>query len=263
MNLKIWVYSITYNEGHFVKHFLHAYKEAERIVIYDNQSTDNTVELLLQDPRVEVREYDSDNMIRDDYYLDIKNHSWKEARGKADWVIVVDFDEIFQHCWKDDYGEYMDLNLREIHSKGFNMIRPHGYNMISLDAPLGMDGHPYQYSKMATYHRPEEKMCCFKPDELSEINYSTGAHGATPFDKMQGTQGIRVCTFPEFKLLHFKFWNLEHYMKRMEEYQKRLSPWNKKMGAGWHYMESLEYHRNLVINGSKIAVPLFQCPRPE
>lgn len=261
--MKIHVYSISYNEGPFVKHFLAGYKDAERIVVFDNMSTDDTVSLLLKDPRVEVRQYDSDNKIRDDYYLDIKDNAWKEACGVADWVIVVDFDEIFNRCTLGQQeAPHFDLNLDYADKEGFNIIKPLGYNMISLDAPLYAEGHPYTYSKNATYHVPEEKMCCFKPAEISEMRYHIGAHGADPLDKDGGTSKLRICMYPEYKLLHFKFWNLETYMKRMAEYQTRLSEWNIGRGAGWHYRHSLEYHRNLVINGSKIAVPLFECQKP-
>jgi glycosyltransferase involved in cell wall biosynthesis len=261
--MKIWVYSIAYNEGPFVKHFLAGYKDAERIIVYDNMSTDDTVELLMQDPRVEVRQFDTNNQIRDDLYLEIKNYSWMEARGKADWVIVVDFDEIFNHCSFNKQGNpVFDLNLSDMDKGGFNIVKPYGYNMISLDAPLYAEGHPYNYSKNATYHVPEEKMCCFKPDEIFEMRYYIGGHSAAPLDRNQGTSGIRIWHQGDYKLMHFKFWNLDTYMKRMAEYQTRLSEWNRKMGAGWHYMESLDYHKNLVINGSKLAVPLFECPHP-
>ena len=260
---RIHVYSICYNEQHFVKNFLAGYAGAERIVVYDNMSTDNTVELLNEDPRVEVRFFDSDNKIRDDLYLEIKNHAWKEARGKAEWVIIVDFDEIFNRCLIEDGVPKFDLDLSSLTKDGYNMVRPYGYNMISLDAPLGKPGHPFEYSQRATYHAPEEKLCCFNPNEIFEINYYAGCHRSEPLDMGQTIRNLRVAMFEHFKLMHFKFWNLDLYMERMAEYQTRLSEWNRKMGAGWHYMESLEYHKNLVINGYNIAVPLFECKKPE
>lgn len=263
MKDKIHVYTIAYNEGHFVKNFLAAYKEAERIVVYDNMSTDNTVELLTQDPRVEVRPYDSGGKIRDDMYLEIKNYSWKEARGLCQWVIVVDFDEIFCRAFPNDGNPTFDLDLSVPFKQGYNIIKPYGYNMISLAAPLGAEGHPWQYSQKGTYHVPEEKLCCFRPDEISEMRYVTGAHWASPLDKNQGTRELRIAIAPEYKLLHYKFWNLEHYMKRMADYQTRMSEWNRKMGAGWHYMETLEWHEQCFRNGEKIAQYVFDIPRPD
>jgi glycosyltransferase involved in cell wall biosynthesis len=263
MKNRIHVYTLTYNESHFVKNFLTAYKEAERIVVYDNMSTDNTVELLQQDPRVEIRLYDSDNQIRDDLYLEIKNYSWKESRGLCEWVVIVDFDEIFCRARVIEGKPVFDLDLTEVYKRGFNMIKPCGYNMISLNAPLYTADHPFVHSQRGTYHVPEEKLCCFRPEEISEIRYVTGAHWASPLDKNQDSRGIRMCTDREWKVLHYKFWNLELYMQKIADYQKRLSEWNKKMGAGWHYTQTLQWHEQCFRNGEAIAQYLFDIPKPD
>lgn len=263
---KIWVYSLTFNESHFVKQFLKAYEEAERIVIFDNESTDNTVELLQQDPRVEIRNNPTNGTIRDDRYLEIKNDwsnsdfpiSWKEARGKADWVIVVDFDEIFCNAQKIGDEIIMDLDLSYAESLGFDIIKPYGYNMIKADAPLYAEGHPYEYSKIGTRHEPNDKMCCFRPDRLEEINFFPGCHRAEPIGRGVKTEELKVCHLKQYKMLHYKWWNLEHYMERMAGYQTRMSEINKKRGWGWHYMESLEFLRNQFINGEKISRDIFE-----
>lgn len=263
---KIWVYSLTYNEEHFVKNFLAAYKDAERIVIFDNESTDRTVELLQQDPRVEVRNNPTNGTIRDDRYLEIKNDwsnsgfpiSWKEARGKADWVIVVDFDEIFCNAWRTKGSTVIDLDLSYAEELGFDIIKPYGYNMLSLDAPLGAEGHPYNYSKKGTRHEPNDKMCCFRPDRIEEMNYFAGCHRAEPSGRGVKTEELKVCHLKQYKMLHFKWWNLEQYMTRMAEYQTRMSDINKRRGWGWHYLESLEFLRNQFINGVNISQDIFE-----
>jgi len=214
-------------------------------------STDNTVELLLKDSRVEVRYFNSGNQIRDDLYLEIKNHAWKDSRGIADWVIVCDFDEIFQRAISGNF----DLDFTWPYGNEFTVIRSHGYNMNSLDAPLYAEGHPFLYSQRGTYHDPEEKMCCFRPDQIKEINYIPGCHGAKP------TGNVRVLYDKNYKLLHFKFWNIDLYLQKMAEYQQRLSVYNRKVGAGYQYLESLERHRELFLNGVKISQYLFDIER--
>jgi hypothetical protein len=269
-NHTIWVYALCYNEGHFVKNFLTGYKDADKIIVLNNMSTDDSVEFLQEDPRVEIRDWDSGGQIRDDLYLEMKNNVWKEARGEADWVIVVDFDEIFTRAekmpndakkiLKDEY--LFDLDLTVPHNDGFNVIRPYGYNMVSLHAPLYADGHPHEYSNMGAYHVPSEKMCCFRPDQISEINYVEGAHWASPLDMDGGTENVKVYFQPEFKLLHYKFWNIDYYMKRMKEYQKRMSEQNKEHGWGYHYLLPLEDHDHTFRNGYKMAEPLFEIKSP-
>lgn len=260
--LTVWLYSLTYNESHFVKNFLEAYKWVDKIIISDNMSTDNTVELLKQDPRVEVRYYDTGNTIKDGYYLDYKNNAWKEARGQADWVVVVDFDEIFTRAVLVDGKPLFDLDLTVPHEKGFNIIRPFGYNMVSLNAPLGAEGHPFEHSKIGAYHVPQEKMCCFKPSEISEIRFHAGCHHADPLDMEGSTKSIKVFFARNYKMLHYKFWNLDLYMKRMAEYQTRLSDENKEFGWGWHYMESLQYHHDTFVRGHDLCQYLFDIKSP-
>ncbi len=261
-NHTIWVYALCYNESHFVKNFLTAYKDADKIIILNNMSTDNSVDLLKEDPRVEIRDWDSGGEIRDDLYLEMKNNVWKEARGHADWVIVVDFDEIFTRATETLDGCVLDLDLTKPHKGGFNVIKPYGYNMVSLEAPLYTDDHPHEHSSKGDYHVPSEKMCCFRPDQISEINFIEGAHWASPLDLDGGTDGVKIYFQPEFKLLHYKFWNIDYYMERMKDYQSRMSEQNKKHGWGYHYLLPLEDHDHTFRNGEKLAKPLFHIQSP-
>lgn len=263
---KIWVYTVTYNEEHFVKHFLTAYKDAEKIFVWDNMSTDRTREFLSQDPRVEIFDNDTGGTIDDARYLQIKNDktgiddlymSWKKARGHADWVIVVDFDEILCNALYDGRDVMFNLDFSYAEKLGFDIIKPYGYNMIKTDAPLGLDGHPFEISQRGTRHEPNDKMCCFRPDRIEEINFSPGCHQAEPFARGFDTEDIKICHLKQYKMLHYKWWNLEHYMERMADYQTRMSEQNKKMGWAWHYLESLEFLRNQFINGEKISQFLF------
>jgi len=252
---KIWVYAISFNESHFVKNFLAAYKDAERIVVYDNFSTDNTRELLSEDPRVEVRTYDSGGQIRNDLFIKIKNNEWKEARGKADWVIVVDFDEIFQHVVLKDKEPVFDLDMSWPYDNGYTIIRPFGYNMSSLDAPIGAEGHPFLYCQHGDYNDAFEKMCCFRPDQVEEIHYIPGCHSGHP------KGNVKILWHRDYKLLHYKSWNLEHFMERMVSYKSRLSDEDKISRAGWQYYAPLEQMRNQFINGSKRCKYLFDIER--
>ena len=263
MNNRIWVYTACYNEEYFVKHFLAGYKDAERIIVYDNMSTDNTVELLMEDPRVEVRPFDTQGQLRNDLLLDIKNDAWKEARGLADWVIMADFDEIFNRCQLIRHKAVFDLDLNSIRDRGFNIIKPFGYNMISMNAPMGKSGHPYSYVNRAIYHVPEEKMLCFRPDKIFEIRYYCGAHICAPIDMNQSIDGIRVYISPECKSLHFKLWNFEYYMERIKVMRERQSKFNRGMGTGWHYDMDDQYHKDMFLRSYDLSKPLFRVKRPK
>ena len=256
--MRIWVYTICYNEQHFVRHFLSAYSEAERIIAYDNQSTDNTCEMLSRDPRVEIRINDSGNEIRDDLYLSIKNNCWKEARGQADWVIIADFDEVFCMAYRNQNNEAIfSLDLNNPHNEGYTVIKPYGYNMVSLDAPLGADGHPFLHCQNGVYHWPQEKPCAFRPDKITETNYYPGCHG------MNAEGEVNIYNRPEYKLLHFKLWNINHYLDRMRLYSSRISAINRNQGWGEHYLWPIERHEKAFRDAFAASKNLFEILRTE
>ena len=89
----VTIYNISFNEEvilqKFIDHYKYQFPNCE-IVIYDNQSTDKTKEIAIKNG-CKVLEYDSNNQIRDDLYLEIKNNCWKKA--STDWVLIVDTDE--------------------------------------------------------------------------------------------------------------------------------------------------------------------------
>jgi len=261
-NHTVWIYVLCYNESHFVKNFLVGYKDADKIIVLNNMSTDNSVDLLKEDPRVEIRDWDSGGRIRDDLYLEMKNNVWKEARGEADWVIVVDFDEIFTRAVTTEDGCLFDLDLTEPHEAGFNIIKPYGYLLVSPEAPLYQDGHPHEYANKGTYHVPSEKFACFRPDHISEMRYSAGAHWSSPLDMDGKPDGVRIYFQPEYKLLHYKFWNVEYYLERMKDYQERMSAQNKEQGWGYHYMYTIEAHERQFLDCFNICEPLFDIRSP-
>ena len=97
--MKVWAYVICWNEEVMLPYYLRHYEIfCDKIIIYDNMSTDRSQEIIKAHPKCELRLYDSKGEVRDDLYLKIKNHAWKEARGQGiDYVIVGDTDEFLYH----------------------------------------------------------------------------------------------------------------------------------------------------------------------
>ena len=73
-----------------------------------------------------------------------------------------------------------------------------------------------------------------------------------------GTENVRILMISDFKLLHYKFWNIDHYMKRMAEYQTRMSKENEVYNWGWHYMLSMSDHYHMFTCACDLAKPLFE-----
>ena len=92
--MSIDVFAICYNEEVMLPYFINHYqKMGANITIYDNFSTDRSQEIITESGCT-LLTYDSNNQIRDDLYLQIKNNCWKKS--KAEWVIVCDIDEFIE-----------------------------------------------------------------------------------------------------------------------------------------------------------------------
>ena len=228
---KIFVYAVCWNEEKLLPFFIEHYSAfADKIIIYDNESTDSSREIMSKHSKVQRREYSSNNQIRDDLYLKIKNHAWKEVRGVADWVIVCDIDEFFYHPSVKSY-------LEESKKRGFSVIKPQGYNMASKDFP-SYDKPLTESVKTGLQFDPESKMCVFNPTLIKEINYTAGCHYAKP----QGS--VKILEDQRSKLLHYKFIGRDNFLDRNKQYRERLSDANLKRGWGAHYLQSVEDHES-------------------
>lgn len=90
--MRVHLYSIVWNEEEMLPFFFRHYDSlVDRYVIYDDGSTDRTLEMLGAHDRVEVRPFVRSDP--DSYVLAARilhDNVWKESRGHADWVIISD-----------------------------------------------------------------------------------------------------------------------------------------------------------------------------
>ena len=104
MNRELYLVGVTctYNEAEMVPYVM-PYVERmgyDKFIVYDNESTDNTVELLKQYPFVEVRTYKTNGSFNDDYRtLKILStlqeyHQLSHKNDKIYCFVNVDFDEV-------------------------------------------------------------------------------------------------------------------------------------------------------------------------
>ncbi len=223
--MRIHCYFINWNDAFYIPFFHKHYSTfCEKIIMYDQYSTDGSIELAAS-LGIEVRNFGSRNQLNDQWYLDVKNHCWKECRGKGiDYVIVVDVDEFI----------VIPDNL-EITSGGSERIHPFpkvsGFNMISEQLPINdifeiKTGEPSEgYSKQAV----------FNPDYVTEINF---VHGCHKHNAVLGTQN-GYWFDREFKLFHYRMiGGVNRIIERHAIYRNRLSPFNKKHKMGFHYEHS-------------------------
>jgi hypothetical protein len=112
--MKIHLYFINFNDSYYLPFIAKHYAFCEKIIMFDNYSTDHSV-TLANKLGFEVRSFGKPGELNDQHYLDVKNNCWKESRGKADYVIVCDADEFI-------WGDYTKLTCSLPKSEGYNMI---------------------------------------------------------------------------------------------------------------------------------------------
>ena len=224
---RISVYSLCWNEGKLLPHFLNHYsKFANKITIFDNESTDNSVDIIKSFDKCKINliSYNSDNKINDFIYLGIKNNCWKN--DPSEYVVVCDIDEFL---YTENIFDYLDKN------NFYDVFTPNGYDMVSTTFPMCNTPITQQVIK-GFFHLGFCKSVLFKSNMLSNINYQPGAHTSNPI-------GYKIITksCDDLKLLHYKRLSLEYLINRNESLKNRLSEINLKCGAGFHYQHSNDH----------------------
>lgn len=228
----VHAYFLCYNEEKILPHLLNYYlKFCSKVTILDNESTDSSVSIVNSYPNTEVISWNSNNEIRDDLYLQIKNNVWKRSRGKCDYVIVGDADEFIYH-------HDMIKFLTDAKNNGITIFKPVGYHMIA-DEDYILDNSSDIITEVTLGIRGQsnDKLMIFDPN-LEEINYSPGCHAASPLGnvKLYNSEG-------DLKMLHYKYLGLQDFIPKHLMRGKRLSSFNKKYNMGMYYLYDEETHR--------------------
>jgi hypothetical protein len=147
----IHAYFICYNEATILPHLLRHYLNfCDKVCIIDNFSTDNSVNIVNSFKNTEVLSYNSNNELRDDIYIQVKNSVWKRSVGVADYVIVGDTDEFLYH---EDIQSY----IQKAYDNGITIFKPKGYHMVG-DEDLDLRPNDNIFEKVTQGVQTEVKL---------------------------------------------------------------------------------------------------------
>jgi len=222
--MTIHLYTVCWNVEGLLPYFIRHYEPlCDRLVFYDNMSTDSTRAIIERCDKASVVDFDTGGEIDQSNYLRIKNEKYKQSRGVADYVIVVDIDEFLYHP---------DLRavLCRYRDEGVTLPKVTGFTMVSLFHPRAV--RPLiEVVRRGRFSPQYSKMCVFAPE--LDINYLPGAHRCEP--SPQGVESREA----ELRLLHYHYLGLWTVLRRYVYYQRRLSERNRREAYSVQYKQSL------------------------
>jgi hypothetical protein len=224
--MKLTVITLAKNERIIMPFFLRHYERfADEIIVFDNQSTDGTRDIIQCCPKTRLVDYNTGGLLYDSIHGQIKNDVYRNVGQyalkpplKADWFVIVDADEMLVHS---DIRAYLQWCL----DTGVTMPRVKGYEMMGDTVPKD-DGKSLITDLIvlgADY--PEGGKQCIVPPSV-QINYLPGAHVCHPSGKLVYTPTA------EIKLCHYRYLTKVYAMDHYRLTATQMSEENKQNGYG-------------------------------
>jgi hypothetical protein len=230
--MPIHLYTLCWNEADKLGFFFRNYDQwVDRYIVFDDGSTDSSIEILKAHPKVELRKWH--RKYPDSYLMSQLvwlNEVWKESRGSADWAVIVDIDEhllVQQTSMREFLAKYK--------SQGITCIPTLGFQIVSEEFP---EAHE-TLIQTRTWGKPWEWMCqlsIFNPNAVEETNFSSGRHTA---------KAIGNVIFPhqdELLLFHYKYLGFEHTLEKQNSQHGNIGAHD--IAVMEHYAWNREQLRN-------------------
>ena len=222
--MKVHLYTILWNEEAMLPFFFRHYDSlVDRYIIYDDGSTDRTLEMLAAHGRVEVRKFvrtDPESFVLSAQSL--QNDFWKESRGRADWVLVTSVDEHLYH------PAGLGLYLRMMRWRGVTAVPALGHEMVT-DAFPSPHAHLAKTYRLGVPSHWMDKLNIFNPDAIRETHYEVGRHRAGP----EGD--VRYPARDQVLLLHYKFLGFDYLIRRFAMLATGLGAVDRENKFGGQY----------------------------
>lgn len=230
--MKIDVYCLCKNEIKLVPFFIDYWKalaDDVEVYVYDGLSTDGSREEFAKYDWIHVIDFEKD-ALDDNNHRILKNECWKQSRGKADFVMVCDFDETIFSYDKQTLRDELKL-MKE---RGGTILLPLSFNLIPDTFPKYEEGKYLHELAQYGFNDAvwESKPILFDPNAIEEYNVELGGHAAFPTGKVTWYLSEKLF------LIHAKFLGYDYYEERIR--QRVVSDWNLKMGIDGETKKTIE-----------------------
>lgn len=209
------------------------------VVVYDNGSTDGSIEYLSKLPYVTVKHFDSDGH-NDVIQKQVKEQAYLELKDKYDIVIITDMDEVFY------FNDFKAVEAQMING-GYNCTITTIYSLCEDSRPIYDDSkllheqcHKFYKQRMNHMQGFYEcsKVSIFNTKITSKVDMSVGQH------YVQTSPTMKLMFADDGFCLHIdKGLSEDYYVSRRKKMGDNLSELNKKCGMGIEYLKSEDEHR--------------------
>jgi len=215
-DLSIWLFCICRNERLIMPYFLKHYAPwVTKFIFYDDLSDDGTREIIRSCHTAEIRDWPGSSGINDDQFLEFANEQWKEARGKADWVIWVDADEFLYH------PAIKEVLLRYLH-EDIDVPQIQGFTMVSKAFPTA-PGQIYDEVRTGFPDGIWSKPAIFR----KHMHWTMGRHGPD-----YSLFNPKSSAHAEIKLLHYRALGVDYLRWRHARNWARVPERCRRLNLG-------------------------------
>lgn len=219
--MKIRVVTVVKDEIEFLPVFLRHYDRfCDSIVIWDNGSSDGTLEIARAHPKVDLRAFKSEGFDMEAVFS-VLHEARKESIGKFDWCLFPDCDELIMSRKPGSERKILENAVEQV-------LIPQGYCLVQKDAAPSFDpskdplfqcrwGHRSKDGDLFGYSKP----IIMRPE--IDIKWKPGRHGATL------EAGCSTRKADDLILIHLDQVDFRLWLKRK---MRPISPNDRKNGWG-------------------------------
>ena len=240
MKYKICWITLCFNEMDILP-FVEQYwrRIATKVVVYDNGSTDGSLEYLSKLPYVEVRHFETEGQ-NDPYQKQLKELAYKEFREFYDVVIISDMDEVF-------YFENLENEINKLVNENYDAMLLPLYSLCEDKKPEYEEGkllHQlcHKFYKQRMNHmgglQNYTKVSIFNTNTVLFLSMSVGQH----FVNTVPSQNFMIAE-NAFGLHIDKGLSEDYYVNKRKKMGANLSQTNIKCGMAIEYLKSEEESR--------------------
>ena len=238
--LLVWGIVLCKNEEKIIPWCIDYWRRvADHVVVFDNFSTDSSIELLSQHDWIEIRYFETEGQ-NDPYQKQLKEQAYLEYKNKYDIIIISDMDEVF---YFNDFKAVSEAFI----DGGYNVLATPIFSLCEAKEPPYSEGKLLHQECSMFYKQRMNHMQGFEDiSKLSIFNTKTT-------DKVQMSVGQHyVQTSPSMKImlsndgfcLHVdKGLGEDYFVSKRKKMGDNLSDVNLKGGLCVEYLKSEEESR--------------------